>query len=157
MDQRKITELLTSHAFFKGLPGNVIDALARRATEQKVDAQHLIFGQDDPANHFYLILEGEAAIEIPALAGAPLEIQRLGANAVLGWSWAIPPYRWSFNARALTPARLLSFDGQALLAECEQDPRLGYELVKRFASLMSERLDAARIRIIEEYAPVGAP
>jgi len=157
LDRQTIQETLTSHPFFTGMPAEAIDALSRRATEQNVEAQHLIFAQDDPARHFYLLLEGEAAIEIPALAGAPLEIQHLGANTVLGWSWAIPPYRWSFNARALTDVRMLSFDGQALLEECEQDPRLGYELVKRFASLMSERLDAARVRIIEEYAPIGGP
>ena len=45
-------------------------------------------------------------------------------------------------ARAVEDSELLKFDGSAILARCEEDPKFGYELFKCFVSLMSERLNA---------------
>ena len=50
---------------------------------------------------------------------------------------------------------LLEFDGRAVLARCEQDSKFGYELLKRFAALMSERLEAARQKMMDEWNPPG--
>jgi hypothetical protein len=50
---------------------------------------------------------------------------------------------------------LLEFDGRALLVRCEEDPEFGYALIKKFAALMSERLDAARQKMMDEWNPPG--
>ena len=99
--------------------------------------------------------DGRVAIQVPALMGPAMEVQSLGEGQVLGWSWLIAPYRWHFLARALEDSEILEFDGSAVLAHCEYDPRFGYELLKLFAALMSERLDAARQRLIDQYSPPG--
>jgi CRP/FNR family transcriptional regulator, cyclic AMP receptor protein len=46
-------------------------------------------------------------------------------------------------------------DGEGVLAKCEEDPRFGYELLKRFSALMSERLRHARLKMMEEWQPPG--
>jgi CRP/FNR family cyclic AMP-dependent transcriptional regulator len=92
---------------------------------------------------------------VPALVGPLLELQVLGDNQMLGWSWLIPPYRWNFSARAVEDTELLEFDGQAILARCEKDPKFGYELLKRFTTLMSERLNAARLKMMDQWNPPG--
>jgi CRP-like cAMP-binding protein len=74
---------------------------------------------------------------------------------VLGWSWVIAPHRWAFQARARTAVEAIEFDGEALLAHCEADPKFGYAVLKRFSALMSERLQHARQRMIEEWRPEG--
>jgi len=79
----------------------------------------------------------------------------LGEDQVLGWSWLIPPYRWNFLARAVEESDLLEFDGGAILARCEEDPKFGYELFKCFAALMSERLAAARQKMMDQWDPPG--
>ena len=50
---------------------------------------------------------------------------------------------------------MLQFDGAAILARCEQDPKFGYELLKKFAALMSVGLNAARQKMMEEWNPAG--
>jgi hypothetical protein len=55
----------------------------------------------------------------------------------------------------LEDSDLLEFDGSAILARCEEDPNFGYGLFKRFAALMSERLDAARQKMMDEWNPPG--
>jgi hypothetical protein len=80
-----------------------------------------------------------------------LRVQTLGNGGVLGWSWLIPPYRWLFDARALTASDIIVIDGVKLRAQCDVDPSLGYTLMKRFAVLMAERLNASRLVAIKQY------
>ena len=37
-------------------------------------------------------------------------------------------------------------------AKCDADPALGYTLMKRFARIMTERLRAARIQLLDVYS-----
>jgi hypothetical protein len=84
-------------------------------------------------------------------------ITTLGAGELVGWSWLFPPYRWHFDARATELTRTIAFDGACLRDKCEQDHDLGYELMRRFASLMLDRLQATRLQLLDVYgrAPVG--
>jgi CRP-like cAMP-binding protein len=92
---------------------------------------------------------------MPAIMGPSLEIQALGKDQVLGWSWLISPYKWNFQAMIEEDSELLMFDGNVILARCEQEPKFGYELLKKFAELMSVRLDAARKKMMDEWNPAG--
>ncbi len=94
-------------------------------------------------------------MQIPAIIGPALEIQALGKNEVLGWSWLISPYKWNFQTKAEEDSELLQFDGAAILARCEQEPKFGYQLLKRFTVLMSVGLNAARQKMMEEWNPAG--
>ena len=151
----EVVEFLKEHPFFKGMPQGLLQEVAACASTESLAQQHKVFRQDGNANRFYLVLEGEVAVEIPAIDGEPAVIQKLGPGSVLGWSWLIPPYRWSFDARTLRSTRLLVLDGEQLRDKCEADPQLGYALIKRSAALMGERLQAARRRVMDLY--VGAP
>ena len=82
-------------------------------------------------------------------------MQIVGEDQLLGWSWLIPPYQWNFLARAVEDSELLEFDGKAILAHCEKDSKFGYELLKRFATLMSDRLNAARQKLMDQWDPPG--
>lgn len=115
----------------------------------------MLFLQGDAANDFYVVREGEVQILVPAINGPALDVQTLGKGDVIGWSWLIPPYRWTFEAKAKSHAILLVFDGKAIMQECEQDPALGFALMKTFASLMSQRLHAARLKMMESWVPSG--
>lgn len=150
-----IEKLLHEQAFFSGMAADSLRLLADCASERRVEQNEVLFHHGEPADRFYLLRSGRISVEIPAIMGPSLEIQRLGAGQILGWSWLIPPYRWSFQARAEEPTELLEFDGKAILSRCEQDPKLGYELLKRFSALMSERLDAARRKMMDEWNPPG--
>jgi len=148
-------DYLSTHAFFSGLDDGFINFLANSATEIQLKKGHILFQQGKPADKFYLLRSGLVSVQIPALMGPTLEIQSLTSNQLLGWSWLIPPYRWAFQARALEDSDLLEFDGSAILAHCEEDSKFGYELAKRFAALMSERLDAARQKMMDQWDPSG--
>jgi CRP/FNR family cyclic AMP-dependent transcriptional regulator len=66
----------------------------------------------------------------------------------------VPPYRWAFDARAVEPTAAVALDGACLRGKCDEDPALGYALLQRFSLVMVERLQAARVRLLDVY---GAP
>ena len=150
-----IQKQLTDSPFFAGLAPAFINFLAAHARMRTVKEGEVLFHYGERAQSFYLVKTGHIAVEVAAIEGPALELQDLGPGAVLGWSWLISPRRWSFQARAKTSAEIIEFDGDAVLAECEANPKFGYELLKRFSTLMSERLQHARQRMIEEWRPQG--
>lgn len=112
----------------------------------------VIFREGDPANRFYLILDGEVTLESPLPEGGAVPLQTIGADDVLGWSWLFPPYYWRFAARTIKPTKAIFFYGTWLRDSCERDHDFGYEMMKRMAAIMIQRLQAARQRLAEAEA-----
>lgn len=155
MPKDAIIRELEGEGFFQGLPSRSLAFLAECASEQELRNDEVLFRSGDRAESFYLIRGGSVTVEVPAITGPALEIQTLEPGSILGWSWLIPPYRWSFQARAEVATTLLRFDGDAVRTRCEHDQTFGYDILKRFAALMSDRLDAARRRMMDEWNPPG--
>lgn len=150
-EEFSVRDYLGAHPFFAALPAELLDVVAPCAFDVRVPAQSKVFRQDTAADHFYVVLDGEVTVEVPAITGEPAKLQILGPGKILGWSWLIPPHLWHFDARATQPSRLLQLDGQRLREFCRSNPALGYPLLERAAVLMMERLDEARQRVIESY------
>jgi len=122
------------------------------ARDQK---SQILFLQGENADKFYVVRSGRISLQMPAIMGPTLEIQHVDEDQVLGWSWLISPYQWNFQTKAEEDVELLQFDGVAILARCEQEPKFGYELLKKFAVLMSVGLNAARQKMMNEWNPIG--
>lgn len=150
-----ITDYLSSHELFSDFNQDSIKFLGECAISRSINKEEILFQQGEPANKFYIIRSGQISIQIPAIMGPELEIQTVGKDQVLGWSWLISPYRWSFQAKAETDSELLEFDGALIRERCEQETKFGYALLKKFAGLMAERLGAARQKMMDEWNPAG--
>jgi CRP/FNR family transcriptional regulator, cyclic AMP receptor protein len=146
-------EILTEHAFFSGWEPHHVELLTGCASNVRFEAERYIFREGEEAKHFYLIRHGKVALEIFAPGRGPLAIQTLGEGDVLGWSWLFPPYRWQFDARAVELTRALALDGECLRKKAEEDHHLGYELMKRFAHVIEQRLQATRLQLLNLYEP----
>ncbi len=155
MKNQSITEYLLTHEFFSELNKDFLTLLCESASTLNIKKGRILFRNGEQADKFYIIRSGRISVQIPAIIGPTLEIQALSTDQVLGWSWLISPYQWHFQAKAEEDSKLLEFDGISLLQQCEKKPKFGYELLKRFAALMSERLDASRQKMMNEWNPAG--
>ena len=155
MTDANIAAELAGNPFFEGLDRDVLTFLASHAQSRALAADEVLFPYGAPADAFYLVRSGRIKVEVAAITGLPLGLQELEPGAVLGWSWLIPPYRWHFQARAVTDSEVLVFDGAAILQRCEQEPAFGFALLKRFSQLMSERMEQARRTMMETWTPPG--
>jgi len=143
--------LLEEHPFFTGLPSEYLDLITGCAANAVFNAGEPIFREGGEANHFFLIRYGKAAVEIFVPGKGPVTIQTVQQGDILGWSWLVPPFRWHHDARALELVRALSFDGECLRRKCESDPRLGYELMQRFAQVIVQRLQNTQVQLLDVY------
>ncbi len=146
-----LERLLSEHPFFKDLDPRYIQLIAGCAREVTFKAGEFIFREGDPSSHFWLIRSGKISLEVFAPGRGPIMIETLGDGDVMGWSWAVPPYRKQYDARALELTRALEFDAMCIRGKCDEEPKLGYELFKRFSQLIGQRLQATRLRLIDIY------
>jgi len=77
-------------------------------------------------------------------------IQTIASGDVLGWSWLFPPYKWNFDARAVKPTKAIIFFAVNLRRQCENDPKLGLELMTRVAKVVITRLQATRQQLLKQ-------
>jgi CRP-like cAMP-binding protein len=154
---RGLEELLAAHPFFKDLPPADIALIAGCGKNVRFEPGQYLFREGEPADQFYLIRHGRVALEFFVAGRGPLVTETVDEDDVLGWSWLFPPYTWSTDARALELTRAVALDGACLRRKCEEDVRLGYELMKRFAQIIMARLHATRVRLLDIYgrAPVS--
>jgi CRP/FNR family transcriptional regulator, cyclic AMP receptor protein len=148
---RRLEELLATVPFFEGLGARELETMAGCAGNVHFAAGQSLFHEGDPADTFYVVRHGSVAIETFVPGRGAMMIETIEPGEVIGWSWLFAPYRWHFDARALTVVRATGFDGACLRGKCEADPALGYELMSRFAQVLIERLQWTRLRLLDLY------
>ena len=146
-----LAEVLTTVPFFDGLSSVELETIAGCGHNVTFAAGQQLFREGDAADTFYVVRHGSVALEtfVPPRGG--MMIETIESGEVIGWSWLFEPYRWHFDARALTVVRATAFDGACLRGKCESDPALGYGLMSRFAQVLIERLQWTRLRLLDLY------
>jgi CRP-like cAMP-binding protein len=148
---KALESLLATVPFFEGLTAREVETIAGCARNVRFAAGTTLFREGDAADTFYLVRHGMVAVETFVPTRGALMIETIEAGEVIGWSWLFEPYRWHFDARALTTVRATAFDGACLRNKCESDTSLGYALMSRFAQVLVERLQWTRLRLLDLY------
>ncbi len=152
MQTHSLEQILAEHPFFEGLKPEYVALLVGCASNVVFHAGEYIMSEGDPADHFYIIRQGMVARELAAPGHGAIPIQTEGEGDVLGWSWLIPPHRWRFDGRAVELTRAIALDGACLRGKCDEDHDLGYELLTRFSQEIVERLENARLQLLDMYS-----
>ncbi len=146
-----LERVIYQHPFFQDMSERHIELVTNCAKNVHFQADQMILKEGQEANEFYFIREGLVAVELINPKKKSVRVQTIGEGDVLGWSWLVSPYRWRFSARACQPTRVLAFNGRCLREKCEGDHDLGYQLLKRFASIVTERLDVTQLQLLDMY------
>ena len=152
--EKNIEALLEEHPFFADMERAYRSLIAGCGRNVHFPAGTLVAKTGVPANQFFAIRHGRVSIEIHSPERGPLILQTLEAGDIAGWSWLFPPYKWTYDVRAVDSVRAISFDGECLRGKCDRDPAMGYAFMKRFAQVFMQRLQATRIQLLDLY---GAP
>lgn len=148
---KSIPDLLGEHPFFANLSSETLELIAGcgRNVHFRQDAR--IIAANESADVFYVLRTGKVAIEVDTPQRGPLVIETIGPGDLLGVSWLLPPYRWTFGGRAVDSTSAIAIDAACLRGKCDDDPVLGYEMFKRFAGLVRDRLQASRLQLVDLY------
>ena len=147
------TPAVKKHLFFEGMSNDHLEEILEVHHVKSFEAGETVIAEGEPANECYLVLKGKIHVltekfeshedERPEL----IPIQILGPGQLLGWSWLVPPHKWSMTAEAVEPSEVLVLDGEKIRQKCEKDPALGFDLLKRIIAVMSERLLLTRLHL----------
>lgn len=149
-----LVELISAHGLLSGLAPEAIELIAGCARNVAFRTDVYLLEEGAPATTFYLLRRGHVALEVNRTGRGSLVIETIGPGGALGWSWLFPPFVYHFDARALEEVGAVAIDGECLRAKAEADPAFGYGLIKCFAAVMLERLQATRLRLLDIYGDV---
>ena len=157
MNSGDLKNELAAVPLFEGLSSCHIAVLEACASRTHFKEGQIIFRQGETSNRFYLVQDGMVELEATnKWGGRRIVAGAVGGGGVLGWSWLFPPYEWQFTARALTHTNAIFFYATVLREHCDADPSLGFELFKRMAPEMVNRLQSARMRLLDRPADFSA-
>ncbi len=145
------TEALRQHPFLEGLDPALIEKLAGIAAPARFAAGEFLIRAGEAADIFYLLLEGEAVVEVYSAEHSPVVIQKLKGGEVVGWSWLVPPHKWEFDVQAKTAVKAMALDALKLRELFKEDYQLGYEIIYRFTAVVAGRLHSTRLQYLDLY------
>jgi CRP/FNR family cyclic AMP-dependent transcriptional regulator len=146
--------------FFAGLPGPHRRALCEFAAAVSYRPGERIFSAGADADRFWLLERGSVSLDLPVPGRGDQVVETLVSGTVLGWSWLTAPYRWQFGAVARSDVDAIAFDAPPVRRRCADDPAFGYAMLRLFVPVMTDRLHATRLRLLDLYATpqqAGAP
>lgn len=146
-----LAELISAHPLLAGLPADVVDEVVGCARNAAFHRGDLLLAEGKPADTAYLVRRGLVAIEVRSPGRGSITIETVGPGAVVGWSWAFPPYRWHFDARAVSEVGAVTLDAACLRGKAEANSAVGFALMKRLSAMLLERLQATRVRLLDLY------
>jgi len=143
----KAAAALSDHPFLSSIPIGSLRRLAAHVQSHTYPAGEQVFREGQIANRFFLIRNGLVRLDLEVAGRGQVEVETLGCDSALGWSWLFSPYRWHLTATAVERTSMLIFDTDALQIAMAADPPLGYELIRRFSGVMFDRLVATRLQL----------
>ena len=150
----QILAAVLKHPFVEGLTPEHCATLASLARPVSFAQGDMIFREGDARHEFFLLLNGRVALEMMA-QGKALRVHTLEAGDELGWSSVLSGRGKFYQARALEPVGTIRFDGYVLLEKCRADHSFGYQIMHRLVGVVSERLQAARLQVLDSYSPIA--
>jgi CRP/FNR family transcriptional regulator, cyclic AMP receptor protein len=146
-----LERIIKEHPFFAGMQDGFRELVCGCAKNARFAAGEYLFHEGEPADWFYLIRQGRLALQLTAPGRGAVTFQTVAEGELAGVSWLIPPYRWTYDVRAVEDTRAIALNALCLREKCEADHDLGYEMMKRFMPILIERLQATRLQILDVY------
>jgi CRP-like cAMP-binding protein len=144
-------DLLRSLAFLAGLTDDEVQRLVPAARVAEFPPGAMLFREGDRLGHVFVVVAGTVALEIADRDRRPRRFQTVGAGELLGWSPLLGPGPMTASARAMTAVRVVALDAAAVLAICAEDPRFGFNFMRRAAATIAGRLSATRLQLLDVF------
>lgn len=145
---------LEAHPFVADFKPEHRARLAALAKQVRFEPNQVIFHEGDDYSVLYLLVEGMVALELE-VPDHVLRVQTLYGGDVFDWSAVLLHAAKHFQARALDPVTALAIEGEELLASFRIDPEFGLAFMLRLMAVVSERLRATRVQLLDMYSPVA--
>jgi CRP-like cAMP-binding protein len=148
-------------AFLKNIPefSHLTDAdierVAKIAVVGEVKAGEMVDQQGEPATKFYILVSGRLGVVLELDFGVRKKhymVTSLGPGQMFAYSGLVGNPHYTAGSRAMTNSTFLEFDVAKLEKEFDEDPRLGYVMMRMVARTIASRLRAMQLQLVQQYA-----
>lgn len=144
-------DLVEAHPFMTSMNEESIELVSGCARNVVFAPGDLLCAEGGEADTFYLLRRGRVSISVHVPGRGSVVIETVGAGDVVGWSWLVPPYRCTFDARSVDAVGCIAIDGACLRVKSLTNPSLGFALLSKVSMTLLERLQATRMRLLDLY------
>ncbi|HZK48173.1 MAG TPA: cyclic nucleotide-binding domain-containing protein [Thermoleophilia bacterium] len=124
------------------------DALVAVAIGKTYAAGDVIFKENEDAYAVCLLLEGRIGLQMDVGNGRNLMVSTVDAGEVFAWSGLVRPHQFTATARAIEDCEVAIFKSEDLTRLFQENPRFGYAVMLRVASLIGERLRDTHLQLL---------
>ncbi len=111
-----------------------------------------IFREGDPARMLYLMKTGTVALEIQIPSKGRQTILTVGPGEPFSWSALVEPQIQTASARAVEKTEMLGIKSEAMADLFSKQPRVGFEVYRALAVVITKRLEATRLQLLDVFA-----
>ncbi|MCX7732363.1 MAG: cyclic nucleotide-binding domain-containing protein [candidate division WOR-3 bacterium] len=148
-------EFLKTIEGFERLEDSELERFARLGKLKSVRAGEPVDVQGQPADRFYILVSGRLAVILTldfGVAQQTYQIMTLGPGQMFAWSGLVGNQHYTAGSRALTDCTFLEFEVAELERLFDQDPRLGYVLMRLVARTIASRLRHIQLQLAQQFA-----
>jgi CRP-like cAMP-binding protein len=138
MPRREDSMYLKQADLFWGLSQQFIQALTSEATKQTFQAGEVVFRLGDPADNFYVLIQGKIRLEAGQAGQGVYVSDRTGES--FGWSALIGREKYSATCICDQAAVLLMFEKGHILRLLNRDAESASIFFKHLAAALGDRL-----------------
>ncbi len=142
------SEAIPTVEILKGLSGPQKQQLRKLGHIENYDPNDVIFREGTEAKKFYLVEEGQVAVQSLVGKGVSFPISVIYPGQAFGWSALVAPYQYTATVVALTKARVIAIEQEAIQALIKADPALGLLIMQNVASIVSSRLRTLELGLL---------
>lgn len=150
-----IRDVLRSIEGFSELTESEIERLASLAELRTSKAGSAIDVQGQPATMFGVLVSGRLGVVLNLDLGVvhqTYQVTAVGPGEMFAWSAMVGNPYYTAGSKCLTDCQYLAFDAARLRQEFDDDPRLGYVVMKLVAKTIASRLRHMQLKLAQQYA-----
>ncbi len=161
--KQELFDLLARSPLFRGANANELEAALAIASRRRLEKGEFFFHQDESADFFYVLVEGQVRLSQLNPEGHQVIIHFMGPGDGMGIIVALSNTVYPLSSEAMSDCLALRWDYASTVRLMEQYPRLGLnglrlvawrfqELQKRYRELATERVERRIARALLRLA-----
>jgi CRP/FNR family transcriptional regulator, cyclic AMP receptor protein len=152
----KNLEMLKRSDVFGGLTDEQLGRVLELARPQVFAEGAMIVEEDQKGSNCYFITAGRVDIEIrPPFSGrGPQKIATIKSGEMFGELSLVDGFLRSATARAVEPTEVMAFENTAMEKLMEEDPRIGYRVMRNIANVLASRIRTTNMKLRNAIADV---
>jgi CRP-like cAMP-binding protein len=132
-------ERLEGQEIFQFLRPDQVTKISNVAEVVEFRAGEMVYEKDSPAEHFYVVLDGQISLRLPGREGVSLYVDELTTGAMFGSCICFQFVNYSLDARCASDARLLKIESATLKELMDSDLVLGYTIQTQISRIYFSR------------------